>query len=371
MKKKKVMAALLAGVMAVGLTACGGTGSSTTAESDTESAAASESADAEASGTAEESASEESAEGAADASDITVAGIVFQDDQFMNMLTQGYVAAAEEYGVNIMTDNTNNDAAREVELINTYVAQGVDGLAIAPLNSDSSVAALRSADESGMKIALTNIDLTDADFIVAGYTSNDYDNCYKAGTEAAAILKEKVGDETAKIATIQLASQLPDVSKARVDGYLQGLEDGGVKYEVVANQDAWLQDTALEAASSIITANADLDAIIAINDGGTIGTVTAVQNAGKSDEIMVFGHDGPDQISSMILDESSPLQSVVAQDPYGMGYEAMSALIKAIQGEDYSATKGKCEYMEGIILSKRDTEAVNSWRVDNGFEAIQ
>ncbi len=368
MKKKKVTAVLLAGAMAFGLAACGG-GGTDSAGTDAQSAAADTAetgADAKDAQGAEAADSEEGA----GASDITVAGIVFQDDQFMNMLTQGYVAAAEEYGVTIMTDNTNNDAAREVELINTYVAQGVDGLVIAPLNADASVAALRAADEKGMKIALTNIDLTDAEFIVGGYTSNDYDNCYQAGLEAAAILKEKVGEDTAKIATIQFASQLPDVSKNRVDGYLKGLEDGGVKYEVVANQDAWLQDTALEAASSIITANADLDAMIAVNDGGTIGTVTAVQNAGKSGEIMVFGHDGSDQISSMILDENSPLQSIVAQDPYGMGYEAMSALIKAIQGEDYSATQGKCEYMEGIILSKRDTEAVNSWRVDNGFEAI-
>ena len=303
--------------------------------------------------------------------DIKVAGIVFQDDQFMNMLTQGYVAAADELGVEILTDNTNNDSAKEVELINTYLAQGVDGLAIAPLNADASVAALRDADSKGMKVALTNIDLTDADFIVAGYTSNDYNNCYQAGKEAAEILKENGKDKDIKIAILQFASQLPDISKNRIDGYLKGLDDGGITYEVVADQDAWLQDTALTAASSIMTANQDLDAIITVNDGGTIGAVTAVQNAGKGEDIMVFGHDGSDQISSMILDDASPLKSVVAQDPYGMGYQAMTALVKAIEGEDYSETQGKCEYLEGIILSVRDKDAVNSWREDNGYEAIK
>lgn len=301
--------------------------------------------------------------------DIKVAGIVFQDDQFMNMLTQGYVAAADELGVEILTDNTNNDSAKEVELINTYLAQGVDGLVIAPLNADASVAALRDADSKGMKVALTNIDLTDADFIVAGYTSNDYNNCYLAGQEAAEILKENGKDKDVKIAILQFASQLPDISKNRIEGYKKGLEDGGITYEIVADQDAWLQDTALTAASSIMTANQDLDAIITVNDGGTIGAVTAVQNAGE--DIMVFGHDGSDQISSMILDDASPLKSVVAQDPYGMGYQAMTALVKAIEGEDYSDTKGKCEYLDGIILSVRDKDAVNSWREDNGYEAIK
>ena len=40
---------------------------------------------------------------------------------------------------------------------------------------------------------------------------------------------------------------------------------------------------------------------------------------------------------------------------------AMTALIKAIEGEDYSATKGKCEFLDGIVLSCRDKDAVNAW----------
>ena len=96
----------------------------------------------------------------------------------------------------------------------------------------------------------------------------------------------------------------------------------------------------------------------------------AVQNAGLAEQIMVFGHDGSDQISSMILDDACPLQAVVAQDPYGQGYKAMTALIAAIQGGDYSATQGKCEYLDGIVLSCRDKAFVNTWRADNGLAEI-
>ncbi|MGM9660210.1 MAG: substrate-binding domain-containing protein [Faecousia sp.] len=302
---------------------------------------------------------------------IKVAGIVFQDDQFMNMMTQGFVDAAKDAGVEIMTDNTNNDQARETELINTYLNQGVQGLAIAPLNGAASVAALRSADEKGMKVALTNIDLSDADFIVAGYTSNDYNNCHLAGEEAAKIIKEAHGDEEIKIAIVQFKSQLPEISANRVNGYLDALTEGGVNYQVVADQDAWMQDTALETASGILTANPDLDVIITVNDGGTIGSTMAVQNASKSEQVMVFGHDGSDQISSMVLDDACPLKAVIAQDPYGQGYKAMTALINAIKGEDYSATKGKTEYLDGIILSSSDKDAVNAWRVDNGYAEIK
>lgn len=302
--------------------------------------------------------------------DIVVAGIVFQDDQFMNMLTKGYQDAAAEAGVKCLTDNTNNDQAKETELINTYLAQGVKGLCIAPLNGDASVAQLRAADEAGMKIALTNTNANGADFIVAGYTSDDYTNCLLVGREAAKFILEKYEGETVKIAIVQFKSLLPDNSGARVKGYLAALDEAGVKYEIVADQDAWLQDTALETASAILTAHPETQIILAMNDGGTIGSTMAVMNAGLADQIMVFGHDGSDQISSMVLDDASPLRAVVAQDPYGQGYKSMTALINAIKGGDYSATKGKCEFLDGIVLSAYDKDAVNAWRVDNGFAAI-
>lgn len=304
-----------------------------------------------------------------DGEDIVVAGIVFQDDQFMNMLNQGYLDAAAEAGVTVLTDNTNNDQAKETELINTYLAQGVNGLVISPLNGDASTAALRSASEQGMMIALTNVDIADAEFIVSGYTSDDYTNCHLAGLEAAEVIKEKLNGEEVKIALVQFKSILPEQSTARVNGYLDGLKDGGVSYEVVADQDAWMQDTALETTSAILTANADVNVLITVNDGGTIGATMAVQNAGA--DVLVFGHDGDDQISSMVYDENSPLMAVVAQDPYSMGYNAMRDLINAVRGGDYSDTKGKCVYLPGIVLSCRDLTALNTWRVDNGYTELK
>ncbi len=298
---------------------------------------------------------------------IKVAGVVFQDDQFMNMLTKGYVDAAAAAGVECLTANTSNDQAKEVELINTYVGQGVKGIAIAPLSSDASIAALRDANAQGVQIAITNLNLEGADFIAGGYCSDDFTNCKLVGTEAAKAIKEKFGDTEIKLAVVQFKSLLVDQSTARVNGYLAGLDEAGVKYTIVADQDAWMQDTALETAGGILTANPDLNVIITVNDGGTIGSTMAVANAGLADKVLVFGHDGSDQISSMILDTASPLYAVVTQDPYGQGFNAMTALIKAIKGEDISETKGKVQFVPGTVLSKGDLEGVNKWRADNGL----
>ena len=121
--------------------------------------------------------------------DITIAGVVFQDDQFMNTLTKGYTDAGAKYGVKVVTANTNNDQAKEAELIQTYISQGVSGIAIAPLSKDASIANLKEADGKGIKVAITNMSITDSSFLAGGYTSDDATNAKIVGDNAAKFIQ--------------------------------------------------------------------------------------------------------------------------------------------------------------------------------------
>jgi len=296
-------------------------------------------------------------------SDLVVAGVVFQEDQFMKLLTIGYQDAAKAAGIKCLVGNTGNDQAKEAELINTYMAQKVNGLAIAPLNSESSVAALKKADEAGMKIAVTNIDLKDAPFIVGGYTSDNYNIGATTGKAAAEFITEKLGGK-ANIAILQFKSQVPEQSKARVDGFLDEVQKLGDGIKIVADQDAWLQDKAVAVAGDILTAHPDVNVIFAANDGGTIGATMAVKNAGKAGECFVFGIDTGEQQIAMLKDSDNILQAITGQDPYTMGYKAMETLIKALKGEDVSATKGKTEIVPGTLLSRDDPDGIAKFEAD-------
>lgn len=295
--------------------------------------------------------------------EIVVAGVVFQEDQFMKLLTLGYQDAAKAAGVKCLTGNTGNDQAKEAELINTYVAQKVAGLAIAPLNQDSSIAALKKADESGTKIAITNISLTNAPFIVGGYTSDNKNLGLTSGKAAAKLIKEKLGGK-AKIAIIQFKSLLPQQSADRVNGFLDEVKKVNPDVEVVADQDAWLQDKAVATAGDILTAHKDINIIFGANDGGTIGSVMAVKNAGLAGKCFVFGIDTGDQQLAMLKDKDNILQAVTGQDPYGMGFKAMETLIKGLKGEDVSANKGKSEIVPGLLVSRDDTEGIKKFEED-------
>lgn len=292
-------------------------------------------------------------------SDITVAGVVYLEDQFMKLMTTGYKAAADQYGVKFLSANVNNDQAKETNQINTYVANGVDGIAIAPLNEESSITTLRSAASQGVKIALTDSTLNNADFIVGGYTSDQSQLGASTGSVAKKYIEETLGGQ-AKIAIVQFKSLLPEKSAARVNGF-KGQLEGISGVEFVADQDAWVQDDAVSVVNDILTAHPDVNLIFAANDGGTVGATMAVKNAGKAGSVAVFGIDASEQIASMLQSDDNILQAVTGQDAYTMGYQSMELLIKAIQGEDTGVEAGQILTVDGILLDRQDQEGISTF----------
>ena len=300
-----------------------------------------------------------SSDGSGSKSDITVAGIVYLEDQFMKLLSTGYTDAAKKYGVKCLTSNVNNDQAKETNQINTYVTQGVKGIAIAPLNEESSITTLKNAASNGMKITLCDSTLANADFIVGGYTSDQKQLGASTGNVAKKFIEEKLGGK-AKIAVVQFKSLLPEKSAARSGGFLDVVKTlPGV--EVVADQDAWMQDTAVSTVNDILTAHPDVNIIFAANDGGTVGATMAVKNAGKAGSVYVFGIDASEQIASMLQDSDNVLQAVTGQDAYSMGYKSMELLIKDILGENTGVTKGAIETVDGILLDRADQSGIDTF----------
>lgn len=298
--------------------------------------------------------------------DLTVAGVVFQDDQFMKSMVEGFQAAGDKYGIKILTANTDNDQAKEADLIQTYMAQKVDGIAIAPLSPDASIANLEQAAAQGIQVAITNMNLGDVSFLAGGYTSDDATNGKLVGVNAADFIKANITGDV-NVARVDFDDQLPDQSKARWGGFYAGLEEGGIVYTEVAAVSSHLQDDAIAKVSDMLTAHPEINVIWACNDGSTIGAALAVKQAGLAGKVYVFGYDGGDQQTSMILSGDNILIAVVAQDPYGQGYKAVESLALTLLGEP-NPDAGKTIIVPGTYLSVTDMDGVNKWRADNGLD---
>ncbi len=293
-----------------------------------------------------------------------IAGMVFQEDQFFKLLSAGYEAAAKDMGYDIQLTNTNNDQSKETEALNTYSAQGVVGVAISPLNTQVSPAAVEDAHNAGMEIAVCNAAIDAFPYAVASFSADNVSFCKQTGEAAVKFIQEKYeADRVLKIGVVQFKTQVPEQSADRVKGFFSALDEAGIKYEIVSDQDAWLQDMAVETAGDMISANPDLDLIYAANDGGTVGSVMAVENAGKAGQIFVFGTDGSEQIVSLLKADTNILQAVTAQDAFQIGYSTVEALINKLEGKTVEG-EGKTNIIPGIPLVRGETETLDKYLTD-------
>jgi sugar transport system substrate-binding protein len=285
----------------------------------------------------------------------TIAGIIFQDDQFFKVIQMGMKKAAEDYGVELMEGNSNNNQDKEIQLVNTYISRGVDAICISPLSATASVSALKEADNKGIKVVTYNSPL-DAEFPVSYINSSQSELGSTTGKYGREYIQNELGGE-AKVATLGFKALLPEISDARVNGFLDQITDlSGV--EVVAQQDAWLPEDAIQRAGDILTANPDLDVIYAANEGGTIGAVLAVKNAGLAGEVAVFGIDVSEQMADFLLSDDNILQAVTGQQPMEIGYQSVEFAVKALKAEPVKDTI----IVPGLPLVRGDEEAINDFK---------
>ena len=283
---------------------------------------------------------------------LTIAGIVFQEDQFMKTALMGMKSVAEKNNVTLLTANTSSQITKEVQMVNTYAARGVDAIAITYLDPDAaSVPAVKAAHDKGIKIVSFN-NMLAADFPVSTVQSDNILLGAGSGKAAAEYIKTHFkGKKTIKVGIINYKAQFPSESNARQVGFWREIKDlPGVT--LVAEASSPVAEEAIKKATDVITAHPDLDLMYGCNAGGLIGAVLAVKNSGK--KIPVFGIDLDKQIVGFLQSKDDILQASTAQDPFKIGATAMDFAIKAVRGEAVE----KRVIIPGLTLSRTDASAI-------------
>lgn len=280
-----------------------------------------------------------------------IAGIVFQEDQFFRLVLFGMRDAAEKNGAEFFEANSLNKPDKEIQLVNTYIARGVDAIVISPLSRTASKAALKRAHDNGVKIITYNSTI-EGDIPAAYIESDQFDLGAQSGRAAAKYIAEKLGGK-AKIAILAFRSQVPEQSDQRSGGFKSEVTKlPGVK--IVAEQDAWLAEMAVKKVGDILTANPGVNIIWAANEGGTVGSVMAVKNAGNAGKIAVFGTDTSEQLIGFLLSQDNILQAITGQKPYDIGTMAVDAAINVLNAKPVE----KKVSMPGVMLSRDDPAGI-------------
>lgn len=284
-----------------------------------------------------------------------IAGIVFQEDQFFRLVTFGMREAATRNGIELLEANSANKPDKEIQLVNTYIASGVNAIVISPLSLKASSSALGRAREKGITVVTYNTNV-EGDIAASFIESDQYSLGALTGKAAREYIQTQLGGN-ARIGILAFMSNAPEQNIARVSGFKdQVVSLPGVS--IVAEQDAWLAETAVKKGSDILTAHPDLDIFWAANEGGTVGCVMAVKNGGRAGKVVVFGTDASEQLADFLLADDNILQAVTGQRPYEIGYQALEAAVKALNGQPVEQKTA----LPGLLLSRTDTAGIMAFK---------
>jgi ABC-type sugar transport system substrate-binding protein len=284
-----------------------------------------------------------------------IAGIVFQEDQFFRLILFGMREAAKNNNVELLEANSAGRPDKELELINTYIANNVDAIVISPLSSKASVTALTRAREKGIAVITYNTTV-EGDIPASFVESDQFDLGASTGRYARSYIETKLNGK-ATIAILAAHSQTPEQSGMRVGGFKSEISKLP-NVRIVAEQDAWLAEQAVKKAGDMLTANPGINIIWSMNEGGTVGAVMAVKNARKAGKVAVFGTDNSEQLASFLLDDDNVLQAVTGQSPFEIGSLAVNAAVKVLKGE----TVEKKVSLPGVLMSREKPDEIRKFK---------
>ena len=190
------------------------------------------------------------------------------------------------------------DLARQQQLVEQMIAQGVQAIVLAPADSKALVPVCKRALDAG--IVVINIDnrldtdvLKEKSATIPFVGPDNRKGARLAGERLAKVLKP--GDSVAILEGIPTAFN----AQQRKAGFEDAIH--AAKLKLVASQPAnWETDAANKAASALLTAHPELKALLCANDSMALGAVAAIKAAGKTGAIQVIGFDNISAIQELV-----------------------------------------------------------------------
>jgi len=196
---------------------------------------------------------------------------------------------SDQYDLIVVGIKDEQDVGKQIDYVESMMAQKVDAIVIAPADSKALVPVCKRAMDAG--IIVVNIDnkfdaavLADKGVKIPFVGPDNRKGARLAGEYLASKLKP--GDKVAIIEGVPNAFN----GIQRKLGFEDAMKAAGMN--IVSSQSGyWETSKAEPIVSALITEYADLKAVLCANDSMALGAVAAIKAAGKSDDILVIGFD--------------------------------------------------------------------------------
>lgn len=247
------------------------------------------------------------------------------------LLLKGVKDYASSHGYTVLESHANSKLDAQVSEINTWIAQGVGGIIVLPLDNDAMHPLIVKARHGGVKF----LDYSDNALPgVDGWVIfNNLQGAKLVGTYVGNWVNKTLGG-TAKVAL--LTHNIQKTGRQRISGAVAAMQQVAPGAKVVAQHEGVLAADTLSVAQSMLQAQPGLNVFICIADDGCLGVERAFSqtnpSADRQSKMCIVGFDGTMPVFQKIV-AGSPIRATGALDLIKVGGASAEATINAIAGK--------------------------------------
>ncbi len=193
--------------------------------------------------------------------------------------------------VNLDVARAESDVSKQVADFETFISKGVDVILVGSIDKEVSKQLIKEAHDAGIPVVTMGLFCENAEDVYM--TRDNYDVGYQAGVATGKYVKKNWNSKgiIGKVLVVGFPS-LPTCVQ-RVQGYYDGLDEVGAKYEKTVEVDGQgIMSTSLEVSTDALTAHPDVNMLYGINNDSTFGAYEAAKAQGFDVENMVVSSIG-------------------------------------------------------------------------------
>ncbi len=245
-------------------------------------------------------------------------------NEFIVNISDEMQKKAEELGAELIIVDAERSPLKQIEQIESFIAQKVDVIILNPCEYEASSPAVTKA--LAANIPIVNVNSATKEQPTAFVGSNDIES----GRIAMKFIAEKLGGKGNIVMIQGLNGQAAQIQ--REQGAKEILEEfPGLK--MIAQQTAdWDRSKSMDLMQNWIQSyGAKINAVFAQNDEMGLGAVKALQDAGLKDKVIVVSIDAiADALQAV---KKGDLDATVFQDAKKQGAGAIETAVKIAQGK--------------------------------------
>lgn len=247
-------------------------------------------------------------------------------NEFIVMLNQSMESEARELGVQLIVNDAQRSADKQVQQAESFVAQKVDAIIVNPCEVDASSPAVEKALAAGIPVVNVNSETRAAPSAFVGSRDED------AGRIAMEYIAKRLNGHGNIVMMQGFMGQAGQIKRD------QGAREVLAKFpglKLLAEQTAeWDRAKGMSLMENWMQSYGDrIDAVFAQNDEMAMGALLALEQAKRKAKTVVVGVDAIADALAAVRD--GRLDATVFQDAKGQAAVAVDIAVKAIRKQPY------------------------------------